>query len=760
MWHVVRNKYDQKENYVYETLFTLANGYLSLRGTEEFSDYKYKGTYIAGLFNKSEAQVPELVNFPDPLLINFYVDNVPVKLDSCEIIDYERKLNMKEGFLQSLYVLKVSNKLIKIESTRFVSRWNIHRAGIKYKITPLNFSGKIIVENGIDTKTFNGFLEPINKVCHYNLLKVWDMSPGLGVLVETRDKGTKVAFGTRLIAKDVNGENALRFRKYRNINGQPLELYTLFVEKNESITLEKYISTYNIFDNALSSSPCEAVQYEIDKFLYDGFDVELSRHVEKFNEIWKRMDIEIDGDELAQIGIRFNLFHLYACAPDNPKVSIGARGLHGEGYKGHVFWDTEIFMFPFFLYTLPEYAKNLLLYRYNTLDGARKNAQLNGYKGAQFPWESADDGVEVTPKWGEDYLGNPVRIWTGDEEFHINSDIAVALVHYHTVTGDDQFMCDYGVEILLETGKFWASRVEYNSEKDRYEINNVIGPDEFHEHVKNNVYTNYLAKWNLLKAVEYYYWIKEKNIVKFEKLKNNLGLTDDEVKSWESIAQKIYIPRKEGEKLIEQFEGYFELEEYEITEWDENGLPKWPKTLDLTKLGQTKLIKQPDVVMLMLVLPEEFDLEEMKLNYEYYEKRTMHKSSLSPSMYSIMGLRIGDTQRAYKYFMKTVLVDLEDNQGNTNNGFHAASAGGAWQSLVYGFGGVTLNSEGILEFSPWLPERWKRISFNLVYKNFILKVTIKREEKLVLSVKSNAEITVKILGEMKKLQVGENVFYL
>lgn len=760
MWSIVRNKYntiDKTENYVYETIFTLANGYLGIRGIEEFSNYKIRGTYIAGLFDKSEAQVTELVNLPNPFSITLYIDNTPIDLDNAEILNYERRLNMLDGILESSYELRIKEKIIKIESTRFVSRANIHRLGVRYKIVPINFSGKVIVENAIETDTFNGILEPLNKIQHYEVTKVSDIYPGLGVCVKTKDKGIGVSIVSRICGKNEKGEEVLKFRKYRNINNKPVEIYTVFVTQNEVVTLEKYISIYTEKE---TSEAFKSAEYELDEFMNDGFESELASHMSKMRQVWERMDIEIDGDELAQQGIRFNLFNLYACAPDDPRVSIGARGLHGEGYKGHVFWDTEIFMFPFFLYTLPEYAKKLLLYRYNTLDGARRNAQLNGYRGAQFPWESADDGSEVTPKWGEDYLGNPVRIWTGDEEFHIGSDIAVAIVHYYMATDDAQFMYDYGVEMLLETGRFWATRVEYNDEKDRYEINKVIGPDEFHEHVNNNVYTNYLARWNLLKAAEFYNWLKEKNKVKFEKLKNCLGLTDEEVESWRKIAHKIYIPKKEGEDLIEQFEGYFQLEEHEITEWDENGLPKWPKTVDLRKLSETKLIKQPDVVMLMLVLPEEFSHEEMKTNYEYYEKRTMHKSSLSPSMYSIMGLKVGDVHNAYKYFMKTVLVDLENNQGNTNNGFHAASAGGAWQSLVYGFGGVTLNSEGMLEFKPWLPENWKKISFNLNYRGTHLKVKVKNGEKLVLEINASNEIEAKVDGVVQKLKVGNNTFIL
>jgi len=585
VWVVERKEYHPVENLVYETIFTLANGYLSLRGREEFSNLTMKGTYVAGIFDKYLAQVTELVNLPDPLGFKIYLDNKELNLDYLPLTKYYRYLDMKQGILNSLYEFNAEGKIIRIESKRFVSRSNIHRFGVQYTITPVNFSGKIVVENCIDTTTYNGYLDPYNKIQHYRVLKVEDLKPGVSASVKTHDKGHIIVLANAILAKDKHGENVLRYRKFRQIGDIPQEGYTIFLTEGQQVVIEKYGVVYTsrdlesekLKDKDVVDFVREKVKNELNNFIRTGFESELKAHTEHMESVWKRMDILIDGDELAQQGIRFNLFHLYACAPDDPRVSIGARGLHGEGYKGHVFWDTEIFMFPFFLYTLPEYAKNLLLYRYNTLDGARKNAQMNGYKGAQFPWESADDGLEVTPKWGEDYLGNPVRIWTGDEEFHINADIAVALVHYHSVTGDDQFMVDYGVEVLLETGRFWASRLEYNEIKDRYEIRRVIGPDEFHEHVDNNVYTNYLAKWNLEKAVEYYEWLSEKDPIKLEKLKTILGITEKEVRSWKTLAEKVYIPRKEGEKLIEQFEGYFGLKEYEITEWDENGLPNGQK---------------------------------------------------------------------------------------------------------------------------------------------------------------------------------------
>lgn len=290
------------------------------------------------------------------------------------------------------------------------------------------------------------------------------------------------------------------------------------------------------------------------------------------------MNIEIEGDPEAEQALRFNVFHLMNCTnPEDTGVSLGAKGLHGEGYKGHVFWDTEIFMLPFFIYTYPQAARAMLMYRYQLLDAARDNARMGGYLGARYPWESADTGKEETPRWGFNYKGERVRIWTGDLEYH-------------------------------------------------------------------------------------------------------------------------YVPVVPSPHVMEQHEGYFNLKDDVITEYDENNMPVWPQDLDTARLNDYTVIKQADIVQLMHMFGEDFDLETKKVNFEYYEKRTMQKSSLSPSIYCIMGLVVGDHSKAYDYLMRTAKVDLTDNQGNTREGLHAASTGGTWQAAVYGFGGMQMESGGGLDF--------------------------------------------------------------
>jgi kojibiose phosphorylase len=305
-------------------------------------------------------------------------------------------------------------------------------------------------------------------------------------------------------------------------------------------------------------------------------------------------------------------------------------------------------------------------------------------------------------------------------------------------------MFDHGAEIFFETAKFWESRLEYNEQKDRYEINNVIGPDEFHEHVNNNAYTNYLARWNLKKAYEISNLLKQRDFTKYDRLCNNLGLSEKDFINWKEISEKIFIPKFDDTELIEQFEGYFKLKDYIINEWDKNKMPLWPKGVEINKLDKTQLVKQADVIMLLLLLEDEFDSNTKKLNYDYYEKRTMHKSSLSPSMYSIMGLKVGDNHNAYEYFMKTVMTDLEDNQGNTEFGLHAASTGGSWQSIVYGFGGLSVDENGVLNLNPWIPKKWEKLSFKIYWKRAKITISIFQDRVIL---ESTQDLTVKVFSQ-------------
>ncbi|SHH47951.1 glycoside hydrolase family 65 protein [Thermosipho atlanticus] len=712
-WIIEDTKFEV--NNVKETIFTLANGKIGVRGThEELFEAETPGTYVAGIFDKSEAQVKELVNLPYFWGLRIYIGNEFLNPLECEILDYKRHLNMKEAAIyRYLKVKDKKGRITIIRGIKFLSFKKRNLALAKYEITPENYDEKIYIEHFIDGTTKNSKKNPAEKVKHYKLKNTKVSNDYIYTEAHTRESHYKVSIISFL---DCRGNKISK-----DLDDSITQTVEIFPKKGEKFSVTVYTSI--ISNREIENLFTENLK-ELNKAKDMGFEKLFDEHKKELERLWKIANIDIEGDEKADKALRFNIFVLLSMGnPDDEKVSIAAKGLHGEGYKGHVFWDTEIYMLPFYIYVYPKAARAMLMYRYHTLQAAINNARKNGYKGAQYPWESADTGEEETPKWGEDYYGNKVRIWTGDIEYHITADVAVAIVEYLKATNDWDFFLNYGFEILLETARFWSSRVEFNSKKERYEINNVIGPDEFHEHVNNNFYTNFLAKWNILKAIEYTNFVKNNYPKEYEKTIKKVGLTEKEIKHWKEVANKLYIPWDKKSHLIEQFEGYFNLEDKKITEFDEKNMPVWPKGVDLSNLNNYQLIKQPDVIMAMFVLPQEFDDITKKVNYEYYEQRTMHKSSLSPSIYAILGLTIGNHEKAYQHFMRTALVDLENNQGNTEHGIHAASAGGTWQAAIFGFGGMRIEND-TLSFHPWLPKHWKSMSYKIIFKENIYNVFI------------------------------------
>ncbi|HSK88701.1 MAG TPA: glycoside hydrolase family 65 protein, partial [Anaerolineales bacterium] len=453
----------------------------------------------------------------------------------------------------------------------------------------------------------------------------------------------------------------------------------------------------------------------------------LEAHLQAWGREWERCDVQIEGDDEAQIAIRFNQFQLLIAAPrhDN-RVNIGAKTLSGFGYRGHSFWDTEIFMLPLFIYTAPEIARNLLNYRYQRLPAARQKAHANGFDGAQFAWESADTGEEVTPTWVPHYADRTklIRIWTGDIEIHISADIAYSAHRYWQVTGDDPWFIAQGAELMLDTAKFWAARAEWNDEAKYYELNDVIGPDEYHDHVDNNFYTNRMAQWNLQTALDVLDWLKVNAPAKADELTQRLELSQELLAQWKEVLTRIYLPtRPDG--LIEQFEGYFQRRDVDLASLEPRGISA--QTLfGIEGCNETQVIKQPDVLMLQYLLRRDFTDEQVRINYDYYSARTDHTygSSLGPSIQAIMACDVGKPDDAYEHFIRAARADLRDVRGNAEDGIHGASAGGTWQAIVFGFGGLHLTPQG-WSTEPRLPKHWKRLVFRFLYHGELQVVDLK-----------------------------------
>lgn len=752
-WLILQDEYDAAENLNYESLFCLANGYLGTRGSYEEGTVKsLPCTFVNGVFDKSETFMRELANLPNWLGIRLYVEKELIGVENCSILEFSRVLDMKHAMLVKRFLLEdKKGRQTLVEGIRFVSRANVHRMAVKLYVTPVNYDGIIEVENIVDGSVINFADAPRFKVKHTYLVANERLAEN-GVYIEcaTRDNHLHVGTGAFLDAVR-DGKSVIKTRQFYAFGEQTIEFQDFDAEQGVTTEITKYASIYTERDLPKYELH-SAVKNEIDVFVQRGFEQELAEHFKVYEEMWKEADIQIQGDFDLDRAVRFNIFHLMSTGNEHDdRVNVGAKLLHGEEYGGHAFWDTELFMLPFFAYVFPKTAKNLESYRYRLLDAARANAAKNGYKGAQYPWESADDGTEQCPDWTIEPDGTCYRCYVADYEHHVTAAVAYGIYDYVKITKDTSFLLKKGAEILMETARFWASRCEYIAEKDRYEIRKVTGPDEWHEPVDNNVYTNYLAKWNLRYVIALIQDLKEHHREDYDRIAAKISLTEKEIEEWNLVQSKIYLPKKEGTQLLEQFEGYFDLHEVTIQQYDKNDWPIRPAELKTMKTRETQIIKQADVVMLLHLLGEEFDEKTTKLNYSYYEKRTLHGSSLSPSIYSIMGLKVGDDTKAYRYLRRAAFIDLINLQKNTREGIHAANAGGVWQTVVFGFAGLSIDADGILNISPKMPKEWEGVTFRIHYLDSWLEISIDAKNEAAVKVLEGARTDVKVNGKLMRV---------
>src|SRR5258708_21360251 len=481
-----------------------------------------------------------------------------------------------------------------------------------------------------------------------------------------------------------------------------------------TVTVEKVVVMYTSRDSVepllTALKHHETVGTSGNTFVFDELQ---TKNQEAWQQFWQVADVIIEGDEKAQIGIRYNIYQLrISAALHDDRYSIAAKGLTGFGYRGHIFHDTEIFMLPFYTYVMPDVARNLLLYRYHLLPAARRKAASNGYEGAQFPWESTLNGEETTPESIiHPETGEIIPVLNGFIELHITASIAYAVYTYWRITEDHEFMHDYGAELLLDTAMFWASRAEKNDEHHDYEITNVIGPDEWHEHVNNNAFTNYMAKWNIKTAIKMLEWLYSTAPAKAAHLKKQLNLTEQQIEHWQDVANNMHIPQEKETGLIEQFDGFFQLKPLDQKEYEDR-TDSYQGIFGVQGIQKYRVIKQADVLMLLTMLDDEFDLKTKKVNWDYYYPITDHDfgSSLTPALHVILACELNLIEQAYDLFMKGALVDLENLRGNTPEGIHAACAGAVWQAAILGFAGLR-PSNGSFVTVPHFPDGWTRIAF-------------------------------------------------
>ncbi len=691
-----------------ETMFTIGNGYLGTRGTfEEGFPGETAATLLHGVFDDAPIGFTELANTPNWLDLRFYLGGQHFRLDEGKIISYQRNLDLRTATLsRSVTWLSPAGNTLRFDFERFASLSDEHLLALHCRITSIDYQGPFEIRAGMTGRVdTNGWL-------HWNCRQQGITEEGIAFLcLQTKKSGIALCEAFNL---KISGAEQVE-EVYWDGMCVPEKVIKTSLQTGQSICVEKIVSLFTSRDVPDPRASAVAVLRTSET---KGYEQLWSEHCARWNEEWKYSNITIEGDAKADRALRFGLFQLLIAAPrHDDRVSIEAKSLSGFGYHGHIFWDTEIFILPFFTYTRPEIARNLLRFRYHTLAGARKKAKDKGFEGACYAWESADSGEETTPRWALTPDGGVVHILCGDIELHITVDVVYAIYQYWQTTGDDAFMLDFGAEIILDTARFWENRVEWNEKQDRYEISDVIGPDENHEHVNNNAYTNVMVRWNLQRGLEIYQWLKEKDPEKVHVLVEKLHITDNSLSEWQKIIEKIYFGFDRDSGLFEQFSGFYDLKPLDLVSLE-------PRTRSVQSIfgveeaQKYQIIKQPDVLMLLYLLDTYHDRKILKANWDYYAHRTdlTYGSSLGPAIQSIMATWIGDSEEAYRLFMLAAGTDLEDKRGNAVDGIHAATHGGLWQACVFGFGGLQFTADGPVAF-PRLPEGWKRLRFGIQYQD-------------------------------------------
>ncbi|MFH1782171.1 MAG: glycosyl hydrolase family 65 protein [Candidatus Omnitrophota bacterium] len=748
-WMFKENKWDKTWQSSRESQFALGNGFLGSRGIlEEVPWDSRPGTYIAGLYDKAGARITEIVNLPNPINLKIMVDGERMGIGTMDMVSHERQLDMKQGLLLRHTVYKNSHKKrFDYQSVRFVSMRNKHIIAMQVCITPLDEKATVTVQNMLDLSVTNvGFMTEGNKK-HFRIEDVSQFDTGEYIGVRTLEKDILVAYGKSMIIEK-NGSR--RFAKDVTTH--------IKLKKGQTACITCITSIFKS-DEKKSKNAKQAVKTFLKKSIRLGFDRILKEHIESWEKLWAISDIQIKGSGQDQKSLRFNIYHLLICGfNDNGASSIGAKTLTGEGYRGHIFWDADIFIMPFFIYTRPKIAKSMLLYRYNRLPMAKNIAESHEYKGAMFPWESADTGEECTPAWAKDYDGSIIKIRTHELEHHITADVAYGVYHYYVVTQDHSFMMKYGLEIIFETARFWASRVEYNPKLHMHEIKHVIGPDEFHEDVDNNMYTNYMARFNLLIAYGMYQRLKKLNPKGFSRITDKINLTPKEVNSWKKLIYNILF-KVNLEGLIEQFEGYYRKRKVILKNLKRNPIPPIPRSLQFKDISKTQLLKQADVLMLLYLLSDNFDLKTKKKNFYYYLKRTLHKSSLSAAVHASLAAELGALKTAYRYFNVASNMDINLTYGNTDDGMHAASLGVTWQAVIFGFCGTRVANE-TLSIDPRLPKDWKGVSFLLRWQGDVLDISVTNNKvTLKLCSRKKDKKKVKVFGSLRKIGTDKTYIF-
>lgn len=757
-WRVTETHFMEKEYKLNETIFCLGNGYLGVRGgfEEGFSGSQMNGTYINGFYEEYPFDYPDfiyanpkndqfMVNVADAKVIRIEIDGEPFDLTSGTIERYKRILNMQTGCMErSIRWRSPKGKTIELLFQRLVSFEYPHVYLIRCQITSAR-EANISLYSGVfaggpvlaDQDNILFSREKLNQRMQITHKAASDLR--LEVQQKCKISGLAVACAIEHVIEGFSSEP-------QTITGSDDEIGLTWkgkVKAGEQITLSKTISYATSRDDDENAILQNARQYATHA-QQTGWENLCQAQQAYLHEYWQKADVEIEGDPALQQGVRFNTFHLLQSVGRDGKTNIAAKGLTGEGYSGHTFWDSEGFAVPFFLYHSPKIARALLEYRYFTLDGARTRAkQMSHTQGALYPWRTIN-GDECSSYYP-----------AGTAQYHINADIAIAIKNYFKATGDKTFMLEMGAEILFETARIWAEVGWFApSRGGKYSIPCVTGPDEYTVLVDNNAFTNYMAREHLYFALDIHQMLEKEYPKKLGDLSSRIILHSEELNLWKKIADNMFLPYDPDLGIIPQDDGFLAK-----PNWPFSKTPKEEYPLQMHHhmliIYRHRVCKQADTVLAEFVLSDHFSLEQKRRDFDFYEPITVHDSSLSACIFSIMASEVGYADKAYDYFIQTARLDLDNCQGNSELGIHMANMAGTWMCVINGFAGMRTTG-GNLIFQPRLPKQWQGLSFKFNWHESILAIHVTASSTTYKLVEGDA-LSFTHFGKHTTIEHGESI---
>ncbi|WPQ62349.1 glycoside hydrolase family 65 protein [Chitinophaga sancti] len=746
-WNIIEEGFIPGYNKISESIFSLGNGRMGQRGNfeETYSGETLQGSYVAGIYYPDKTRVgwwkngyPEyfakVLNAANWIGLEIRVDGVALDLHHATVIDFRRVLNMKEGYLERTFTATLSSgKQVAVKATRFCSIVDDEAGALRYSITPLNFDGEIEITSFIDGAVRNqdanydeGFWDFVESSIHDNTayLTLRTKKTGFkvctGMLFHVYQQGRKLASAVTAVNKD------------KFVGGK----LTVAATRNQETVIFKYAANLTS-ENHAAEQLLAACRKVVDKVAAKGFAKLQEEQAAAWAGKWQESDIVITGDAAAQQGIRFNIFQLnQTYTGEDARLNIGPKGFTGEKYGGSTYWDTEAYCIPFYLATADQQvARNLLVYRYNQLDKAIENAGKLGFnKGAALYPMVTMNGEECHNEWEITF-----------EEIHRNAAIAFAIFNYIRYTGDVAYLAEYGLEVLIGISRFWAQRVNWSEARKQYVMLGVTGPNEYENNINNNWYTSTMATWCLEYTIEALAQVTDAII---QKTSFDAGT---EVAQWQNIIDNMYYPEDAERGIFLQQDGYLDKEQILVKDLDPSQRPlnqKW----SWDRILRSCFIKQADVLQGFYFLEDRFDIDTLRRNFDFYEPRTVHESSLSPCIHAILAAKLGDGERAYEFYLRTSRLDLDDYNNDTEDGLHITSMAGTWMSVVEGFAGMRVR-DGQLQFTPFLPDSWQSFAFSIRFRSNILKVEINKN-RVVLENKEGGDVAVKVYEDTFVVKAG------